>query len=92
VRETLMTLRTYQITFNSAAVPAIVAAFEDFDVVVGDGSTTLRGDCMDQAALHGAIDRLQDLGLELLQVSCAEDADSGDPVQRPDPVIPGELL
>ncbi len=64
-----MTLRTYEITFRGEAVPAIVAAFDGFDVVVGSGSTTLRAERMDQAALHGAIDRLQDLGLELLRVT-----------------------
>jgi hypothetical protein len=67
-----MTLRTYEITFNGEAGPAIAAAFEEFEVVVGQGTTTLRGGGMDQAALHGAIDRLQDLGLELLTVNTGE--------------------
>jgi hypothetical protein len=60
--------RTYEITFAGEAVPAIVSAFEDFDVTVGDGSTTLRGELPDQAALHGTLDRLMGLGLELLQI------------------------
>jgi hypothetical protein len=63
-----MTPRTYEITFVGEAVPAIVDAFEEFDVVVGAGNTTLRGASLDQAALHAAIDRLQSLGLELLEV------------------------
>ncbi len=63
-----MTRRTYEITFAGEAVPAIVAAFEEFDVVVETGHTTLRAEKVDQAALHGVIDRLQSLGLELLEV------------------------
>jgi hypothetical protein len=66
--EPLMTPRTYEITFAGEAVPAVVEAFEDFDITVDAGSTTLRADRVDQAALHGAIDRLGALGLELLEV------------------------
>jgi hypothetical protein len=63
-----MTSRSYEITFLGEAVPAIADAFEDFEVTIGTGSTTLRGDRLDQAALHGAIARLQNLGLDLLEV------------------------
>jgi hypothetical protein len=67
-------VRTYEITFAGEAVPAIMTAFEDFEVIVGGGTTTLRGQGMDQPALHGALDRLQDLGLELLRVTPCEGA------------------
>ena len=67
-----MTARTYEITFAGEAVPAILDAFEDFDVSVGDCSTTLRAELPDQAALHGALYRLRDLGLELLQVKAVD--------------------
>jgi hypothetical protein len=67
-----MALRTYEITFSGQALPAIRAVFEDFEVQPGQGTTTLRGTGMDQAALHGAIDRLQDLGLELLCITSRE--------------------
>jgi hypothetical protein len=63
-----MTIRSYEITFQGEAVPTIVDAFEDFEVTVDAGCTTLRGQDLDQAALHGAIDRVQNLGLELLEV------------------------
>ena len=68
----VMTPRTYEITFAGGAVPAIVGAFEDFDVIVGDGITTLRAQLPDQAALHGTLDRLMSLGLELLQVRAVD--------------------
>jgi hypothetical protein len=64
----MMAPRTYEITFAGEAIPAIVAAFEEFEVIVGGGNTTLRAELPDQAALHGTIDRLQDFGLELLEV------------------------
>ena len=73
----LMTLvlppRTYEITFDGEAVPAIVSAFEDFDVIVGAGITTIRAQLPDQAALHGTLDRLMALGLELLEVRAVDD-------------------
>ncbi len=68
IDERQMTARTYEITFEGEAVPAIVEAFEEFDVVVGAGHTTLRGQQFDQAALHGALDRVRALGLDLLEV------------------------
>jgi hypothetical protein len=68
IDERQMTTRTYEITFEGEAVPAIVEAFEEFDVVVGAGHTTLRARQFDQAALHGALDRVRALGLDLLEV------------------------
>jgi hypothetical protein len=67
-----MTPRTYEITVAGRAVPAVIDAFEEFDVVVGADCTTLRAELPDQAALHGAIDRVQALGLELLEVRPVE--------------------
>jgi hypothetical protein len=67
-----MTIRTYEITFAGQAVPAVADAFDDFEVTVDKTSTTLRGELPDQAALHGVIDRVGALGLELLQVRAVE--------------------
>jgi hypothetical protein len=36
-----------------------------------DGTTTLRGEVVDQAALHGLLGRVRDLGLTLLSVEAA---------------------
>jgi hypothetical protein len=69
-----MTIRTYEITFAGQAVPAVVDAFDDFEVTVDNNTTTtIRGELVDQAALHGAIDRLRALGLELLEVRTVEE-------------------
>ena len=69
----VMPPRTYEITFAGEAVPAIVSAFEDFDLIVGAGTTTLRAQLPDQAALHGTLHRLVALHLELLQVRVVDD-------------------
>ena len=58
----------YELSFKGAASESVLAMFPDFDVVPTHGSTTLRGALPDQAALHGAISRIRDLGLELLDV------------------------
>jgi hypothetical protein len=42
----------------------------------GDGTTLIRGLVVDQAALHGLLARLRDLGLPLLSVV---QVDAGDP-------------
>lgn len=37
-----------------------------------DGTTTLRGEIIDQAALHGLIKKIRDLGMPLLSVNRVE--------------------
>ena len=44
-----------------------------------DGTTVLRGPVADQAALHGLLHKLRDLGLPLLSVTRTDSVDSGDP-------------
>lgn len=42
-----------------------------------DGTTTLRGRIADQAALHGILNRIRDLGLVLLSVQAVRGPDHG---------------
>jgi hypothetical protein len=52
------------------------AWFDGMEVTADvDGTTVLRGHVSDQAALHGLIQRVRDLGLTLLEVT-HEDPDS----------------
>ena len=40
-----------------------------------NGEATLSGDIVDQAALHGVLNKVRDLGLPLLAVRCAGPSD-----------------
>jgi hypothetical protein len=45
----------------------------------GDGTTFLRGPVADQAALHGLLNKLRDLGLPLLSITQTDPAEPIDP-------------
>jgi hypothetical protein len=48
--------------------------FDGFSITpVGDDETLLIGSVADQAALHGVLHKIRDLGLPLLTVQCLED-------------------
>jgi hypothetical protein len=61
--------RTYEITFLGQAGPVLQAEFDDCEVSVGPDTTTLRAEFPDQGALHGLMQRIGSLGLELVSVS-----------------------
>jgi hypothetical protein len=46
----------------------VLAGFEGFDAEVEPVETVLRGDVADQAALHGVLEQIQALGLELVEL------------------------
>jgi hypothetical protein len=58
----------FVIIIRGEAGPTVRAAFEDFDITVADGTTVLRGQLIDRAALYGLLQRLQDFGIEILEV------------------------
>jgi hypothetical protein len=58
----------YQIRVKGRLSDTMTGAFEDFTASVKPAETTLRGEIRDQAELHGLLDRLQSLGLELIEV------------------------
>lgn len=59
---------TYVITVRGAAGPRVRAAFDDAEVSVVGDTTVLRRTETDQAALHGLLRRIQDLGLDVIDV------------------------
>ena len=63
-----MRSHTYEITFTGEAGSALRAEFDDCEVTVGPGMTTLRAELPDQAALSGLMLRISGLGLELLHL------------------------
>lgn len=64
-----MRSHTYEITFLGQAGTALCAEFDDCDVTVGRGTTTLRTELPDQAALSGLMQRITGFGLEVIDVS-----------------------
>jgi hypothetical protein len=61
--------RTYEITFLGQAGATLRAEFDDCEVTVGPGSTTLRAELPDQGALTGLMQRITGLGLDVIDVS-----------------------
>jgi hypothetical protein len=60
--------RQYEIRVRGRVGKSLLSRFEGFDAEIEPAETVLRGDVSDQAALHGVLDRIQDLGLELVEV------------------------
>jgi len=58
----------YEITFTGQAGCALRAEFDDCEVTVGPGITTLRAEVPDQGALSGLMDRITGLGLEVVDM------------------------
>jgi hypothetical protein len=67
-RVTLVQPRTYEITFTGQAGPALRAQFDDCEVTIGPGSTTLRAELPDPAALSGLVERITGLRLEVVHL------------------------
>ena len=63
-----MQSRTYEITFVGQAGTALRAEFDDCEVSLGPGTTTLRAEIPDQSALQGIMQRIAGLGLELVDL------------------------
>ena len=59
---------TYEITFTGEAGTAVRAEFDDCEVNVGSGTTTLRAELPDQAALTGLVLRITGLGLDVVDM------------------------
>jgi len=60
--------RTYEITFAGQAGSTLRAEFDDCEVIVGPGTTTLRAELPDQGALWGLVQRIIGLGLEVIDL------------------------
>jgi hypothetical protein len=63
---------TYEITVRGRIGPALVDAFDGMSVSVSPTKTLLRGHMVDQATLHGVLELIESLGLELLDVRRSE--------------------
>ncbi len=70
-----MASRTYELTFAGLAGTVLRAEFDDCEISLGSGTTTLHREVIDQAALHGLLQRIASFGLELIDVSVVPPAD-----------------
>ena len=67
----------YEIRLQGRLDPRWSACFAGMTLTTGDGVTLLAGHVVDQAALHGLLHRLRDIGLPLVSVRQVEtDAES----------------
>ena len=64
-----MRSQTYEITFLGQAGTALCAEFDDCEIIIGPGTTTLHAELPDQGALAGLMERISGLGLEVIDVS-----------------------
>jgi hypothetical protein len=61
---------SYEVRVDGHLGARWAAWFDGFDLVAqDDGTTVLRGAVADQAALHGLLHKLRDLGISLLSLS-----------------------
>jgi hypothetical protein len=61
---------TYEIRIQGRLAERWSAWFDGMEITPGDdGSTLIRGQVADQAALHGLIQKVRDLGLPLLSIA-----------------------
>jgi hypothetical protein len=58
----------YELAFKGAASDTLATAFEGCEVTTNRGITVVRSRIPDQAALQGLIQRIDALGLEILEV------------------------
>lgn len=75
---------TYEITFAGEAGSTLRAEFDDCEVIVGQGITTLRVELPDQGALGGMLQRIIGLGLQVthLHLLAPGSASSGECARR----------
>jgi hypothetical protein len=62
----------YEITVRGRLSETLLAAFDGLVATPAAAETVLRGEIADQSALYGVLDRIESLGLELLDVRRAE--------------------
>ena len=58
----------YELRIRGRLSDSVCGAFEDFTTAVRPAETVMRGELRDQSELHGLLDQIQSLGLELIEV------------------------
>jgi hypothetical protein len=65
----------YEIVVRGRLSSGYDCAFDGATLVPGDGQTTLRADLVDQSQLYGLLNRLRDLGIELVSINSVAEMD-----------------
>jgi hypothetical protein len=79
---------TYRIVVRGELSRRYVPAFEGMTLATGGGQTAIVGPVIDQAHLHALLNRVGDLGLELISVNPALEPASSAPVGQAGPQYP----
>lgn len=74
---------SYEVRVSGAVGPAARAAFADLAIDVEPTATVLSGD-LDQTALHGVIERIHDLGLQLVDIRRTDPSSAPPAPNRPE--------
>ena len=77
----------YEVCLQGRLDPRWAARFDGMTLTTVDGFTLLAGPVVDQAALHGLLHQLRDLGLPLVSVCQVETGVESRP--RPNPTTTG---
>jgi hypothetical protein len=75
---------SYEIRIKGRLSDSVLSAFEGLTASVEPVETVLHGPVKDQSALHGLMDRIQSLGLELVEIRRLP-ASSDELVTEPEP-------
>ena len=79
----------YELRVHGHLSPRWAAWFDGLDVTAeDDGTTVIRGSVIDQAALHGLLQRVRDIGIPLVSLSRSSPRAAGDLPDLPDHPIP----
>jgi hypothetical protein len=66
---------SYEIRVKGVVGDPVLGSLGDLDASVRPAETVLRGVITDQAELHGLLDRIQALGLELIEIRQVQEPD-----------------
>lgn len=70
---------SYEIRIKGRVGDPLLSSFGNLDASIKPAETILRGAIVDQAELHGLLDRIQSLGLELIEVRQVAEDRAGEP-------------
>jgi hypothetical protein len=74
----------YRIVVRGELSQRYLPAFDGMTLATGEGQTAIIGSVIDQAHLHGLLNQVSDLGLELLSVNVVLEPASSAPASQTD--------